>query len=125
VPINSVCINYLLYEITVLHAHQLNSNEYALSIISAKLGDDPITYYILGTAVVNPEDQDPKLGRILIFHWDDSISKLIPITEKEVKGACYGMAEFNGKLLAAVNCTVSLICFTIYSIKEMVSERKT
>ncbi|XP_060861972.1 DNA damage-binding protein 1 [Metopolophium dirhodum] len=96
----------------VLHAHQLNSNEYALSIISAKLGDDPATYYILGTAVVNPEDQDPKLGRILIFHWDDSSSKLTPITEKEVKGACYGMAEFNGKLLAAVNCTVRLFEWT-------------
>lgn len=92
----------------MLHAHQLNSNEYALSIISAKLGDDPTTYYILGTAVVNPEDQDPKLGRILIFQWDDSSSKLTQITEKEVKGACYGMAEFNGKLLAAVNCTVRL-----------------
>lgn len=94
-------------KIIVLHAHQLNSNEYALSIISAKLGEDPTTYYILGTAVVNPEDQDPKLGRILIFHWDDSSSKLTQITEKEVKGACYAMAEFNGKLLAAVNCTVS------------------
>lgn len=85
----------------------MNSNEYALSIISAKLGDDPIIYYILGTAVVNPEDQDPKLGRILIFNWDDSLSKLTHITEKEVKGACYALAEFNGKLLAAVNCTVS------------------
>jgi len=95
--------------IIVLHAHQLNSNEYALSIISAKLGDDPSTYYILGTAVVNPEDQDPKLGRILIFYWDDSSSKLTLITEKEVKGACYSLAEFNGKLLAAVNCTVSRI----------------
>lgn len=95
-------------KIIVLHAHQLNSNEYALSIISAKLGDDPTTYYILGTAVVNPEDQDPKMGRILIFHWDDALTKLTQITEKEVKGACYSMAEFNGKLLAAVNCTVSI-----------------
>lgn len=77
------------------------------------MGDDPATYYILGTAVVNPEDQDPKLGRILIFHWDDSSSKLTQISEKEVKGACYGMAEFNGKLLAAVNCTVSWIFFII------------
>ncbi|VVC45761.1 Hypothetical protein CINCED_3A017720 [Cinara cedri] len=96
----------------VLHAYQLNSNEYALSIISAKLGDDPTIYYILGTAVVNPEDQDPKLGRILIFNWDDSSSKLTQITEKEVKGACYALAEFNGKLLAAVNCTVRLFEWT-------------
>lgn len=101
----------------MLHAHQLNVNEYALSIISTKLGDDPTTYYILGTAIVNPEDQDPKLGRILIFHWDDSSSKLTQITEKEVKGACYSMAEFNGKLLAAINCTVSkILIYTFYCL---------
>jgi len=89
-----------------MHAHQLNSNEYALSIISAKLGDDPATYYILGTAVVHPDNQDPKLGRILVFHWNNFSSKLTLISVKEVKGACYAMAEFKGKLVAAVNCTV-------------------
>ncbi|XP_027838000.2 DNA damage-binding protein 1-like isoform X1 [Aphis gossypii] len=107
---NMLVLDQNTYE--VLHAHQLNSNECALSIISAKLGDDPTTYYILGTAAVNPEDQDPKLGRILIFNWDDSSSKLTQISEKEVKGACYAMAEFNGKLLAAVNCTLRLFEWT-------------
>lgn len=99
-------INFLILKI-VLHAHRLNFNEYALSILSTKLGDDPTFYYILGTATVNPEEQDPKSGRIIIFKWDDVTSVLTQITEKEVKGACYSLTEFNGKLLAAVNCTVS------------------
>lgn len=36
----------------VLHAHQFMQTEYAMSLMSAKLGDDPNTYYIVGTAIV-------------------------------------------------------------------------
>ena len=46
-------------------------NENATSLISAKLGDDPNTYYIVGTAMIYPEEAEPKQGRILIFHFTD------------------------------------------------------
>lgn len=46
----------------VLHAHQFMPTEYALSLMSAKLGDDPNTYFIVGTALVNPEEPDPKVN---------------------------------------------------------------
>lgn len=36
----------------ILHAHQFMQTEYAMSLMSAKLGDDPNTYYIVGTAIV-------------------------------------------------------------------------
>lgn len=40
------------------------------------------------------------------------IGKLTQVAEKEVKGACYSLLEFNGKLLASINSTVSLsICW--------------
>lgn len=94
----------------VLHAHHFMTNEYALSIISTKLGEDPNTYYIVGTAVVNPDESEPKLGRIVIFHWNDS--KLQQVAEKEIKGAPYTLLEFNGKLLASVNSTVRLFEWT-------------
>lgn len=45
----------------VLHAHQFMLTEYALSLMSAKLGDDPNTYYVVGTALVNPEEPEPKV----------------------------------------------------------------
>lgn len=45
----------------VLHAHQFNQAEYALSLMSAKLGDDPNTYFVVGTALVNAEEPDPKV----------------------------------------------------------------
>lgn len=92
--------------LTVLHAHQLMMTEYALSLVSTKLGDDPNTYYIVGTALVNPEESEPKQGRILIFYFHDG--KLVTVAEKEIKGACYSLVEFNGKLLASINSTVCI-----------------
>ena len=47
------------------------ANEFATSLISAKLGDDSNTYYIVGTAMVYPEEAEPKQGRIIIFQWSD------------------------------------------------------
>lgn len=37
--------------------------------------------------------------------------KLQTVAEKEVKGAVYSMVEFNGKLLASINSTVSVCVF--------------
>lgn len=47
----------------VLHAHHFTQNEYALSLISAKLGEDPNTYFVVGTALVNPDESEPKVRR--------------------------------------------------------------
>ncbi|XP_041365594.1 DNA damage-binding protein 1-like isoform X2 [Gigantopelta aegis] len=94
----------------VLHAHQLMLNECATSLISAKLADDPNSYYIVGTAIVHPDEAEPKLGRIVVFHYNDG--KLIQVGEKEIKGAAYSLSEFNGKLLASINSTVRLFEWT-------------
>ena len=88
----------------MLHAHQFMQCEYALSLVSTKLGDDANTYYIVGTALVNPEESEPKQGRILMFQYQDG--KLHQVAEKEIKGACYSLVEFNGRLLASINSTV-------------------
>ncbi|KAG1938623.1 DNA damage-binding protein [Pimephales promelas] len=94
----------------VLHAHQFLQNEYALSMVSCKLGRDPAVYFIIGTAMVYPEEAEPKQGRIIVFHYTDG--KLQTVAEKEVKGAVYSMVEFNGKLLASINSTVRLYEWT-------------
>ncbi|KAG5890187.1 hypothetical protein JTB14_010651 [Gonioctena quinquepunctata] len=94
----------------VLHAHQLMQQEYAMSLISCQLGNDSNPYFIVGTANVNPEESEPKQGRLLVFHWNEN--KLTQVSEKEIKGACYSLAEFNGKLLACINSTVRLFEWT-------------
>lgn len=87
--------------------HQLPPNEYALSLESCRLGDDPNQYFVIGTALVNPEESEAKVGRIIMFQYDEG--KLTTVAEKEVKGACYSLVEFNGKLLASINSTVSTL----------------
>lgn len=59
----------------VLHAHQFLQNEYALSLVSCKLGKDPNTYFIVGTAMVYPDEAEPKQGRIVVFHYSDGKSR--------------------------------------------------
>merc|ERR1719365_149617 len=76
-----------------------------MSLHSCKLGDDPNPYYVLGTGTVNPEESEPKVGRIIIFQWKDG--KLQQVTEKETKGCCYSLQPFNKKLLASINSTTS------------------
>ena len=98
------------HTLDVSHAHQFLPGEVALSVISTKLGTNDETFYVVGTCFVNPEEPEPKLGRLIVFHWSDQ--KLQTITEKEIKGAPYQLAEFNGKLLAAINSTVRLFEFT-------------
>ncbi|CAH2326209.1 DNA damage-binding 1 [Pelobates cultripes] len=94
----------------VLHTHQFLQNEYTLSLVSCKLGKDPNTYFLVGTAMVYPDEAEPKQGRIVVFQYCDG--KLQTVAEKEVKGAVYSMVEFNGKLLASINSTVRLYEWT-------------
>ncbi|GIY45148.1 hypothetical protein CEXT_80492 [Caerostris extrusa] len=94
----------------VLHAHQFLQNEYAVSLVSTKLGEDMNTYYVVGTAIINNDEPEPKQGRFIIFLWKEE--KLQQIAEKEIKGAPYCMVEFNRKLLAAINSTVRLYEWT-------------
>ncbi|CAG9764896.1 unnamed protein product [Ceutorhynchus assimilis] len=94
----------------ILAAHQFMQQEYTMSLISCQLSNDSNTYFIVGTATVNPEESEPKSGRIVVFHFTDN--KLVQVSEKEIKGACYSLSEFNGKLLASINSTVRLFEWT-------------
>lgn len=38
-------------------------------MVSCRLGDDPNTYYVVGTALVYPEESEAKTGRIIVFQY--------------------------------------------------------
>jgi len=59
-------------------------------------------------AHVNPDESEPKSGRLIIFQWKDG--KLIQASEKEIKGACFSMTSFNGKIVTTINSTVRFAC---------------
>ncbi|XP_017040124.2 DNA damage-binding protein 1 isoform X1 [Drosophila ficusphila] len=94
----------------VLHAHQFAAPETISSLMSAKLGDDPNTYYVVATSLVIPEEPEPKVGRIIIFHYHDN--KLTQVAETKVDGTCYALVEFNGKVLAGIGSFVRLYEWT-------------
>ncbi|XP_068761921.1 DNA damage-binding protein 1-like [Montipora capricornis] len=104
----------------VTHAHDLQDHEWATSLISCNLSGDANssysgtaasnTYFCVGTAFVFPEEAEPKTGRLLLFQLLEG--KLVQIAEKEVKGAVYSLVEFNGKVLAGINSTVSIYEWT-------------
>ncbi|XP_013110760.1 DNA damage-binding protein 1 [Stomoxys calcitrans] len=94
----------------VLHAHQFMPLESILSIMSAQLGDDPNSYYVVSTALVYPDEPEPSVGRIIIFHYHDG--KLTQVAETKIDGGCYSMVEFNGKVLAGINSFVRLYEWT-------------
>ena len=93
--------------------------EYALSLVSCKLGTDAQPYYIVGTGLVSPEESEAKTGRIIIFQWKDG--KLHQIAEKDIKGACFSLGEIvtnnTHKLLASINSTVRYYKFNIFGKK--------
>lgn len=66
----------------VLHAHTLMPTEYAMSLISTKLGEDPTPYFVVGTALINPDESEPKMGRILLYQWSEG--KIIQVSRKHL-----------------------------------------
>ncbi len=86
----------------LLASYALKPNECACSLTSCLLGDDPLPYYVVGTAIVLPSEEEPTTGRLLVFEYNASGLHLV--CEMEIKGAAYALGAFQGqKLVAAVN----------------------
>lgn len=94
----------------VLHAHQFMPTEGIIALMSAKLGDDPNTYYVVSTALIYADEPEPKVGRIIIFHYNEG--KLSQVAETKIDGSCHSLVEFNGKVLAGINSFVRLYEWT-------------
>lgn len=94
----------------VLQSIQFGPNEYALSILSITFDTDPSTaYYVIGAAQVIEDEPEPKQGRLVVFKYTEN--KMLQVSEREVKGAPYCMAAYNGKLLVGINNTLKLYEF--------------
>lgn len=58
----------------------------------------------MGTTFVIEEEDAPRLGRIILFRYEDGHVQMI--TEKEVKNVPYAMLPYHGKLLVAIGNSV-------------------
>eukprot|EP00667_Euglena_gracilis_P000838 EG_transcript_838 len=89
-----------------LNTYQLDANENGVSILTTTFDGDDVEYIVVGTAYVLPEESEPSRGRLLVFEVKDS--RLLLVAEKDIKGACFCLCAFNGKLLSGCNANVQL-----------------
>lgn len=85
---------------------QLQQYELACSVCSMRLGDDPATYYVVGTAFAMPDEPESTKGRIFVLAATGG--KFQVVCEKETRGAVYVLTEFQGRLLAGINSRVQM-----------------
>lgn len=92
-----------------------------LAKMSNAVGDKS-QYYVVGTAIVKPEEYEPTKGRILVLQYRNNKVELVDY--REVKGSVYALTAFQGKLLASVNNKVNLYKWTSQTggQQELVSE---
>ena len=80
--------------------------EVVQSITNIIFDTDPIPYFAVGTAFAHPSEDEPHLGRILIFSVTEG-RQITLMAEQEVKGAVYSLCIVSeGKLLAGINSKV-------------------
>lgn len=97
----------------VLHSHAFGPHESAVSVLSGQFNDDNNSYYIVGTALVYPDEAETKIGRIVVFEVDETDkTKLRCVTEIVVRGSPMGIRMLNGKLVAAINSSVRMFEWT-------------
>ncbi|KAM3567060.1 hypothetical protein VYU27_010789, partial [Nannochloropsis oceanica] len=109
-------------------AFELRPLELACSIVSCTLAKDPREYLVVGTCMALEDEEEPREGRLLVFHVSRGGGEgaggggeeegggggmgggrdIQLVAEKATKGAVYCLTPFNDKLLAGINSKVQL-----------------
>ena len=72
-----MCTHTHTHTHSATHGFQLLFTEQAVSVTSCPLGEpgeQQKTYYVVGTAFVNPDEKEPSHGRVLVFEVTSSKS---------------------------------------------------
>jgi DNA damage-binding protein 1 len=95
-----------------LFTFDLDRMEQSMSCATCRFEGSSKEYFVVGTAHVIPEEQEPSRGRILVFEVTGGDSgeerRMHLIAEKEEKGAVFTLAPLNGKLVAGIGSKVSV-----------------
>ncbi|XP_003389315.1 PREDICTED: DNA damage-binding protein 1-like [Amphimedon queenslandica] len=102
----------------VSHVYQLCPQEHILCVTSCNLttNDEERSVYVVGTALVKPEEKESSTGRILVFAVNSG--KLELLHEKLENGAVFQVLGFNGKILNSVNSGVFVNALVDGALKE-------
>jgi DNA damage-binding protein 1 len=90
----------------------LDRFEQGLSCTTVVFEPGSAEYFVVGSAYVVPDEQEPTRGRILVFEVvaaadeGSEEKRLHLLTEKEEKGAVFTLAPLCGKLVAGIGSKV-------------------
>lgn len=95
----------------IIDTYKLAANEGVASLLSCKFNADGPEYYVAGVAEVLVDEDEPSVGRILVFQVVSK--KLQLVTSLKVRGAVCALAPFRGGLLAGVNSTLLYLTWSL------------
>ncbi|VDQ02535.1 unnamed protein product [Trichobilharzia regenti] len=87
--------------------------EMAISITSVQSDIHKGPLFAVGTAFLVEDEVEPSKGRIHLFRWDPDSCRLETVLVQDVNGAVYQVVDFNGRLLAGINCSVGVDSFSL------------
>ena len=94
-----------------LHQHSMGVMEEGISVTSCVFEGSNKEYIVVGTAQMEPEEQEPSKGRILVFevlgNREENNRRFHLAVEKDVKGAVFSLVVMNGKLVAGIGSKVN------------------
>ena len=99
---------------TTLSVYTLDPMEQGISLTTCKFIGIEKEYFVVGTARVIPEEQEPSIGRILVFEIlgdrdgeGENRRRHNLAMELDVKGAVFSIVNMNGKIVAGIGSKVN------------------
>eukprot|EP01063_Lacrimia_lanifica_P017596 TRINITY_DN24645_c0_g1_i1.p1 TRINITY_DN24645_c0_g1~~TRINITY_DN24645_c0_g1_i1.p1 ORF type:complete len:1216 (+),score=330.50 TRINITY_DN24645_c0_g1_i1:46-3648(+) len=86
----------------------LDPDEMAMCCHCIKFAGDAAEYIAVGTVYMDPREELPRNGRVLVFALTDNQPTLMLVTEHAAMGNVTKLASLQGKLLAGVNSAMHL-----------------
>lgn len=102
----------LLLPSLVIHSYELGRNEMGMSLATFE-GGSGNSYFLVGTGLVVPHEDEPSAGRLLVF--DIQSQHMEMIHERPLKGCAYAVSVVRGKIVAGVNSKVHLFNWVPHS----------
>lgn len=78
--------------------------------MAARPENEEKEFFVVGTAKADPEEPEPKEGRLLVFMVIEG--KLELASESRAKGGVYDIEDYDGRVLAGVNSRIWLYKWT-------------
>jgi hypothetical protein len=75
------------------------------SVLSIRFEGEECDFYVVGTAILEADVEEPDKGRLVVFQYKDNELELV--ASVEVDGSVFTMCAMNGRLVAGIKNKVN------------------